>query len=390
MNLSEAKEVLLRTHLAALERGERASSYVMESPPGVGKSQAAMQYAEMLAKALDEPVAIHVFMMTTITSPDVRGFMLPLKPQPGEPMQTIFSVPPWYPSLDNVHVVTPDGRWFKPGEWEGPLPGVGILDLDEWGQADEDVKKPGAELILDAHVGTTYLPIGYRVIAAQNRMSDRSGTVREMMFIVNRRCLLSIDPSLPTWLAHINTLPEDQRPHFLTESFARKNPDIVFRTTVPDGTDPFCTPRSLCLMDRDLQALRSEEDIAHQRLPVTGVAREVCAGWIGSSAAGQFFTHLRFADELPDIEDIESDPSRARLPSGRDAQMVCSYMLAHRISEENARNILRYILRMEQEMQILAVSVIGADEKRRKIMVPVREYQQWLMQNKDLLIASQS
>lgn len=390
MNLSEAKDVLLRTHLAALERGERASGYVMESPPGVGKSQASMQYAENLAKALGEPVAITIFMMTTITSPDVRGFMLPLKPAPGEPLQTVFSIPPWYPSLDNSHVVTPDGTWFKPGEYEDTLPVVGILCLDEWGQADEDVKKPAAELILNGNVGTTYLPIGYRVIAAQNRMSDRSGTVREMMFIVNRRCLLPIDPSLPTWLAHINTLPEAQRPHFLTESFARKNPDIVFRTTVPDGTDPFCTPRSLCLMDRDLQALASDEDRAHHRLPMTGVAREVCAGWIGAAAAGHYYTHLRFADELPDMDDIESEPSRAKLPVGRDAQMVCAYMMAHHITDENARNILRYILRMEQEMQILAVSVIGADEKRRKIMVPVREYQTWLMQNKDVLIASQS
>jgi hypothetical protein len=123
---------------------------------------------------------------------------------------------------------------------------------------------------------------------------------------------------------------------------------------------------------------------------MTSVAREVCAGWIGTASAAQFFTHIRFADEMPDMADIETNPGRAKLPAGRDAQMVCSYMLAHHLVEDNAQNIMRYVLRMVQEMQILAVSVISADPKRLKSLVPCREYQTWLMQNKDVLIASRS
>jgi hypothetical protein len=390
VNLKEAKDVLLRTHVKALERGKRASGKVMESMPGVGKSQATFQYAAELARTLDEPVGLVVFMMTTITSPDVRGFMLPLKPQPGEPLQTIFSVPPWYPSIENSYVVEPDGTWHRPGTWTEALPEVGILFLDEWGQADEDVKKPAAELILNGNVGTTFLQTGWRVLAAQNRMSDRSGTVREMMFVVNRRCLMPIDSSLPTFLEHVDTLDPEDRPHYLTVSYARAHPDTVFRSTVPDGTDPFCTPRSLCLMDRDLQDLADEEDIAHGKLPMTAIAREICAGWVGNATAGQFFTHLRYADELPDMEDIEQRPMEAKLPPGRDAQMVCAYMMVHHFREDNARNILRYIMRMAPEMQILSVGIIQRDERRLKNLVPLREYQTWLMANKDRLIASQS
>ena len=393
MNLLEAQDVLIRTHIAALNKGERASGYVLQSPPGIGKSEGGgFGYAAKLVVTLNEPVGLVVFMMTTITSPDVRGFMLPLKPQPGEPLQTIFSVPPWYPSRDNAWVVEPDGTWHRPGTWDTdqPLPEVGILFLDEWGQGDEDVKKPAAELILNGSVGTTFLQQGWRVLAAQNRMSDRSGTVREMMFIVNRRCLLEIDASLPTWLEWVDSLPAEKRPHYLTVSYARAHPDTVFRSTVPDGTDPFCTPRSLILMDRDLQALADEDDLAHGKLPMTTVAREICAGWVGNATSGQFFTHLRYADELPDMEDIEQRPTEAKLPPGRDAQMVCAYMMVHHFREDNARNILRYILRMAPEMQILSVGIIQRDERRLKHLVPVREYQTWLMANKDRLIASQS
>jgi hypothetical protein len=390
MNLTEAKDVLLRTHLVSLEDQERASSYVMESPPGVGKSEAAFQYCGNLARIINKPVGLVVFMLTTVTSPDVRGFMLPLKPVPGEQMQTIFSVPPWFPTISNCYVVEPDGEWYKPGEWDGEVPEVGVLFLDEWGQADEDVKKPAAELILNGNVGTTFLPIAWRVLAAQNRMSDRSGVVREMMFTVNRRCLLPIEGSLPCWLGWVDTLAPEKQPHYLTVSFARKHPNIVFRPTVPDGTDPFCTARSLVRMDRDLRALRSEEDEDHNRMPMTDVARQVCAGWIGNGSAGQYFTWLKYADEIPDIEDIERSPAGAKLPDGRDAQMVCAYMLTQAITEANARNVLRYILRMVTEMQIMAVGVIIADEKRAKLLVPHREYQTWLMANKDKLFASQS
>ena len=91
----------------------------MQSPPGVGKTEAGgFGMPRKLARTLNEPVGLVVFMMTTITSPDVRGFMLPLKPQPGEPLQTIFSVPPWYPSRDNSWVVTPEGNG------SGPAPGT--------------------------------------------------------------------------------------------------------------------------------------------------------------------------------------------------------------------------------------------------------------------------
>lgn len=390
MNLTEAKEVLLCTHLAALGRGERASGYVLESPPGVGKTQSQFQYVSMLATALNTPCALVQFMVATITSPDARGFMLPLKPEPGKPLRTVFSIPPWYPDNKNTFVVTPDGTWYGPGEWTGELPEYGVVFLDEWGQGDEDVRKPLAELILNGNVGTTFLPLGWRVVAAQNRMSDRSGVVREMMFIVNRRCLLKIQPDLPTWLDWVDDQPDEKRPHFLSVSFARKNPNVVFGESVPDGTDPFCTARTLCLMDRDLQALASDEDRERNRMPMTDLAREVCAGWIGQGSAGQYFTHLKYQDEIPEPEDVASQPRQAKLPKGHDAQMVTAYMLAHSISEDNARNYMRYVLRLAVDMQVLAVNVIAKDETRRRHLAVVPEYAQWITDNRELLAASHS
>lgn len=395
MNISDAQQVLLRTHLAALRAHTRANGMYLESGPGIGKSDSAFQETEQLAHALGEPAGITQFMLATISSVDVRGFMLPvpIKSSDGKTrgMDTIFSTPPWFPLPANTWVVTPDGKWYRPGLWDGELPRIGNLFLDEFAQAEDEVKKPAAELIYKGNVGTCTLPDGWRVIAAGNRVSDRSGVMRELMFLVNRRCRLSIDPSLPAWLEWANRQPPQNRPHYLTMSFAQKNPDIVFKDAVPDTTDPFCTPRTLCLMNADLMSLRSDEDVVKDRMPLDHIAREVAAGWIGDGSAAQFFTHLKYADQLPDIEDIEKDPTKAKLPDGRDAQMVCAYMLAHNVTEPNAGNVIKYLTRLNIEMQVLAIRAISAQgSERSKAIVVQPGYMSWLQKNKDLLIASRS
>lgn len=389
MNISEAKQVLMATHEAALNTGVRASAVEMRSGPGVGKSAAVFQQSAELAKKLGEPVGLVQFMLATISSVDVRGFLLPHKAADGS-LDSTFSTPPWMPTRPNTIVFEPDGTMHKAGTWSGDIPRVGNLFLDEWGQAEDEVKKPAAELLYTGAVGTARLPALWRVVAASNRLSDRSGVLREMMFIVNRRLALSIDAHLPTWLNWANAQPPESRPHYLSLSFAQKNPDLVFREAVPPGAEPFCTPRTLCLLDKDLAALRSAEDIKKDRLPLDSLAREVATGWIGGGEAAQFFTHLKYADELPDIGDIEKDPSKAKLPPNRDAQMVCGYMLAHNVTDKNASPLMAYIKRLHIEMQVLAMRAITSQQERAAHIVSTTGFTNWLREHKDLLIASRS
>lgn len=391
MDLATFKSVLTRTHLAALNAGIRASGYHAESGPGIGKTDSVHQSALDLAIAVNQPVGIVDFMLATISSVDVRGFMLPIKPEvAGGAMGTVFSTPPWYPTLANTSVVEPNGTVHAAGTWKGDVPYVGILFLDEFSQAEDDVKKPAAELIYKGSVGTAVLPLGWRVVAAGNRMTDRSGVMRELMFIVNRRCKLSINPSVVAWIDYQNALPADKRAHYLTMSFAQKNPGVVFQDAVPDGSDPYCTPRSLCMMDKDLRALRLPEDIQKNRLPIDPIAREVSMGWIGQGATAQFYTHLRYHDELPDMADIEKAPDKAKVPTAKDAQMVAGYMLAHHANGANGDAVLTYIGRLQAEMQVLAVRAILAQKDHAASVINTPKMVQWLAKNRDLLVASRS
>jgi hypothetical protein len=382
---------MLDTHLAAIQDGERAVGIVMESPPGIGKTANVFVYCHNLAVALNEPVALVQQMFATFTGPDVRGFMIPVKSQvPGELPQTVFSLPPWYPTHQNIWVVEPSGVWWKPGTWKGEMPDVGVLFLDEWGQADDEVKKPSAELIYNATVGTVELPPRWRVCAATNRTVDRSGVMREMMFIVNRRLLVKISGEVKPWIEWNDNLPEARRCHEMIVTFVQQHPSVVFRDTVPDGTDPYCTPRSLVMTDRVLKSMRSDDDKKAGRLPTTDLAREAAAGLIGEGAAAQFFVHMRFFNEIPMLADIETDPRNAILPKGKDGQMVCCYMLARQITEKNCSALVTYISRMNDEMQIMACGVFNSTAPAQKILLATKEYQALLFKHKNVLRASES
>ena len=380
---------MIATHVAAISGNYRAGALMLQSGPGVGKSDSVEQYCTELAAVINEPVGLVTFMLATISSVDVRGFMLPTKDASGV-LQSVFSTPPWFPTVGNIEVVEPDGTWHTTGTWQGPVPRVGVVALDEFGQSEDDVKKPAAELLYRGRVGTCELPDGWRVTAAQNRMSDRSGVLRELLFIVNRRCLLNIQPDVDTWVNWANKRPKHLRPHHMTISFARKNPDIVFKNEIPPGADPFCTPRTLCLMDRELRALRGPDEAARDAMPTDGVARELVNGWIGEGAGAQYFTHLRYGEELPEPEDIMRDPSKAKLPPNRDAQMVCGFMLAHHVTENNVDAFIRYINRMNTDMQVLAIRTISAQQDKAAHLTSTREFSNWLIKHKDIMVASKA
>lgn len=393
MNIEQAKQVMLATHKAALMTGTRAGSIELIGTPGCAKSEGGEQYAAQMARDINQPVGLLVCMIASYASVDARGFMIPVKdPDGGIRPMTVFSVPPWMPTRANCDVFMPDGRHFRaPLSADMVVPDVGVLYLDEWGQGEDDVKKSLAEVMYKGGLGNDRLPApGWRVIAASNNMGDRAGVVRPMTHITNRRMELHVEGQYPVWEDWCNALPAHLRPHHYTISFAHQNPNLVFRENVPPGNDPFCTPRSLVAMDRDLRALRTDEDIERDRLPVDFIAREVARGHIGPGESAQFMTHLKYADEIPMITDIERDPMRAKLPKAPDAQMVCAFMLGNHVTEGNAAKIMKYMGRMDVEHQALAMKQVSRQQERAQFMMNIPECAEWFITNKDLLIASKS
>lgn len=346
MNIRQAKKLISLLYKRQIETGERFT-VELSSGPGVGKSEMIPQLAAKLSREMEVPFACLDFFLSSKEAPDIGGFGLPDDDDGAKIMR--YTRAPWHPrQADPEH---------------------GFLFLDEFRQSNHDVQKPAAELLLTGRVNESKLPITYMVIAASNREMDRSGVQRELMFVTNRRCLISIAPDLDSWV----DWAERSGVHWAAIAFAKHRPGIVFKDEIPDKPGPFCTPRSFVKMSRCIDYLPMDLFI------------EVAAGYIGEGAAAEFVGFLRIVDELPEFSEIVSNPKRCKLPDTDrpDVQFATMQMIAHRIDEDTAVPAFHYLKRMPKEFQVAGVK---ATLKRRPQILNNEDVAIWVKDNKELIL----
>lgn len=348
MNLKEAKNLIKAVFQTQIETGVRMS-IELESGPGLGKSEGISQCATELTEEWSTPVAFRPEFLSTREPPDVAGFGIPSRDEDQTPIM-VRTRAPWMPKKDD--------------------PEHGIILLDEFRQANHDVQKPAAELLLNGRVGESHLPITWMVVAASNREKDRSGVQRELAFISNRRMLVKVEPSLDAWVEWAET-KGDVNP--LAIAFCKVNPGIVFADAVPDKPGPFCTPRTLVRVSYLIGKL----DMA--------AFTEAAAGYIGEGAAASFVAFLRVAEELPSFEDIVAAPLKAHVPQKTDAAYAAMQMIAHRVSDATAMPAMQYLKRMGKEFQVAG---LRSTIRRTPSLMNTPDFLSWMKDNKDLVVSA--
>lgn len=359
-------------------------SVELKSAPGIGKSSLVEQICAELSITYDEPVGLMTFMLSTIDSIDVGGFMYPEEDPEGGPTKiSAFSLPPVLPHPNHFKDMGHGSYYvFVKGErvdsYSG-VPRIGVLFLDEFAQATHDVQKPAADLILNRRIRGRGLPEGWCVWAASNREKDRSGVQKSLAFVVNRRCEIEIQPALDPWVvwAEQNNVPP------LIIAWAQWQPGTVFEGEVPTEPGPFCTPRSLVNCGQVLDAMSEKPGM----IPVgNALATEAAAGYIGKSAATTLMAFASMASELPTFEEIVDDPKGAHLPHDRpDAVLAITQLLAHRVGPETANEVFTYLKRLGKEFQ---VPCLKAALRRTPAMVHNPDFAKWLRDNKSLIAAA--
>jgi len=351
MNIKQAKKLIKILYKRQIETGVRFS-IELESVPGIGKSECVEQVAHELAREINSPVQFNPFFLSTLEQPDVRGYGLPDIDTDGSKIMT-FTKAPWAPRV-------------------GMAP-HGILFLDEFRQADHDVQKPAAELLLNGRVGESKLPITWMVVAASNGEKHRSGVQRELAFVSNRRMKILIEPDMDTWVEWA----EKAGIHWAAIAFAKISPGEVFSLDVPEKSGPFCTPRTLVKTSYLIDAMPMD------------LLTEAAAGYIGEGTGAKFIAFLRVAETIPAFEDIVKSPQKCPLPNSDrpDAQYATMQMVAHRVDKNTAAPAFEYLQRMPKEFQVAGLK---ATLRRVPQLVNTIGFSKWLKENKDLLMSANS
>ena len=301
--------------------------------------------------------------LATYTPQDLMGYMVPAKQEDGSIISK-FTTPPWMITTDKA------GNQRHINSFQRA-----IVFLDEYGQGDGDTKRVSAQLLLKGEVGPHKLKPGIGVIAASNRATDRSGVTKDFDFVINRRMEIGIADNIDAWLEWALT----NKVSPMTMSFANQNPTIVFSDGVPEKQGPWCTPRSLVMVDKLLQTKAARNGGVIPEDPTTV---EAIQGLIGAGAATALMIFVKLEREMPKYEEIVKRPMDTKVPSKPDSQMLVCYNLAHRVQQDDAEAVIKYVERMPKEF---AVTFATAACKKTPMIVRTPAFQAWTKANSSLM-----
>jgi MoxR-like ATPase len=340
---------ILKTLLKDIS-GRDSQGIFLWGPPGIGKSALVRQLAEEMGREL---VDLRLPLLDPV---DLRGLPMTDKDK---------KLAVWLP---------PD---FLPLSDSPP----GILFLDEINAAPPAIQASAYQLILDKRIGTYVLPKDWVVIAAGNRISDRSVAYRLPTALANRFTHFEIDPKISEWTSWAWKNSID--PFII--SFLKLQPDLLMKFDPRANRTAFPSPRSWSFVSR-LSKLRDENILLYMNS---------VQGTVGDAASQQFLAFINFRNELPDPADIlNSEPYE--IPTQIDAQYVLMggiiRELMENITPDRISSFFAYVNQYENtkfsdHAIVLIKETIDAFQQVNKspLLVEHPEFDSWLSRNASFL-----
>ncbi len=359
LNMSKAVTQLSDAYCEVIKKGlpvKTVPSVMLWGPPGVGKSQAVRQIAAEIEERTKKHVCVTDVRLLLFNPIDLRGIPTSNK--------------------DKTLAV-----WLKPQifQMENDEGTVNILFLDEISAAPQSVQAAAYQITLDRMVGEHRLPENCIVIAAGNRVTDKSVAFKMPKALANRLLHIEITGSFSAWKAW--AIEHGIHPKIIGFLSFRQNYLMGFDSGSDDLA--FATPRSWEMVSNLLNAINDDLD---QMYPMI-------AGLVGTSAAVEFQTWEKIYNELPDVKEI-FDGKLLEVPQNTDVlyaltSSMTAYARAHRDDMTRIANSLRYADRMPPDFGVILIKDYMCLEKnyKQKLMT-VPEFTRWLQTKGALLNGS--
>lgn len=336
-------------------------------PPGVGKSEILEhEFRAQLESAYGEKFGFHDVLLPTVDAPDIRGFLVPTKDAHGHAT-----------SFFTRSAVLPTKEYLQ----EFPR---GIMLLDERSSADLLTQKAVAPAVLKKRFGEEYLPEGWMIVSASNRVADRAGVIKPPTHLVNRERTVQIEPDVLSW----SLWAEDRKIHPMLITFAKQFPGVVFSPEVPKGEGAFCTPRSFVSAATLLTAVAGVDEDGNPNMEITcsDTVSNLVSGDIGEGACAQLMSFLKLADQLPTIQEILNDPKGAKCPADLSAAYAAAQMCLHYATPAVIDKLWIYAERLPRELQVSIAKQLVT--KGAGVLLNSKALGAWIAKNKALINAS--
>jgi hypothetical protein len=284
-----------------IEHALAAESVGLIGPPGSAKSELVAK----AAKAAGLPLYINNREMQDVT--DDKG--LPMR------------------DTDNANQLV----WFKDKKWMVDYPFANFMD--ELPRAQMAVMGSSASFLLENRLDDLYLPKGTWHSWAGNRTSDRAGANRVPSIIYNRCYMYATRYDAESQVEYMLTM--DDVDH-LTMRYLRMKGDAAFQFDANKVINS--TPRAWTTVAKKL--FRNPDAVY-----------ATIAGRIGKGFATELMAFRNLAPQLPSVEEVLLNASKARVPESVSGQFLVTDMLADQASTNTFDALVEYAKRLPPEMQ---------------------------------------
>ena len=345
----DVRKILYKMYASAIEKNvplKALPSVMLWGQPGIGKSQAIHDLACDLELGLKKRCNVIDVRLILFNPIDLRGI-----PTANE---------------DKTLAVWLKPKIFQMDESEDV---INILFLDEISAAPQSVQAAAYQITLDRMVGEHKLPENCIVLAAGNRVTDKSVAYQMPKALANRLLHLEVAVDPDSW--HNWAISKGIHEYIL--GFLRFKPDCLNTFNPQDNGIVFATPRSWELASNILNTVSSDfKDVF-----------DLLAGILGKGLATELRTYTKVYSKLPNIEKIFKGeeikvPKEPDVLYALESSMV-AYAYHHRDDLDLIRNSILYANMLPADYSIVLLKdylYLEKDYKQKLLKIP--EFMKWL------------
>lgn len=322
-------------------------SVMLWGPPGVGKSQGIRQVAKEIAEKTGKRVEITDVRLLLFNPVDLRGIPTANK--------------------DKTLAVWLKPKIFQMNDSEDM---VNILFLDEISAAPQSVQAAAYQITLDRTVGEHRLPENCVVIAAGNRVTDRSVAFTMPKALANRLCHIEIISDSRSWRdwairSGIN---------HIVLGFLDYNPSMLMKFDPTSDGLSFPTPRSWEMVSNILNCV--SENVME--------VYPLVAGCIGDAAAHDLCSWSEIYCKVPEVKtvfkgtayDVPVNPEVLFALSSE----ISTYAQDHH-SDDEIRNVIDYASRLPVEFKNRIFNDLLQIRSIHRLLSGIYAYDDWFLRS---------
>jgi hypothetical protein len=276
-----------------------------------------------------------------------------------------------------------DGRtyWNPPSFLPHDMHSRGILFLDEINSGSTSTMAAAYQLVLNKALGEYTVPPLWRIVAAGNRIQDRSIVNAMPAALRNRFIHIDVETHLDDWCAWAlrNNIHSDVIAFLRQESNLLNEFDVGSNETRQreasqkmKDAKAFATPRSWAFLSKMLLV----------GIPA-GAEYETYGSVVGEGVASRFIAYMKYSSKMPNLDDILMRPKLAEVPKEPGTLYATAAALATKLTENNLDRGIIYMDRMPPEFGVMCMS---DGVTRNPKLCNTKAFMEWSTRNSDVIL----